>query len=247
MNSASAKADRVGRATPRAAKASQPSATTALRGSLIPTWRHSEDDGALILYVDGADAAEVHRWTDDKTGETAWWTATARGVECGIFSTLREAARGACDKLDVPFVLPPRDLLAEHGEEHAPPGAPDPAPVIAPAPANCESCRWWSNRFSSASQFKPVEGWGECRRYAPRGPVELARQAEGGSVTAVINAFAMTAGDDWCGEHIASAGEQPKAEDAQRLSPQGADATAEAKPEPGRPISASLTERRGAR
>jgi hypothetical protein len=46
-----------------------------------------------------------------------------------------------------------------------------------------------------------MEGVGECRKNAPRGPVALA-WTDGSDVknAAIISAFPMVPHDDWCGE-----------------------------------------------
>lgn len=69
--------------------------------------------------------------------------------------------------------------------------------------ATCETCRFFTMKMSKASAFSYSAGVGECRRHAPRGPVELER---GTNFSQVFNVMIMTAFppvpfDDWCGEH----------------------------------------------
>lgn len=67
----------------------------------------------------------------------------------------------------------------------------------------CDQCRFYSAQVSKVSALKYVEGVGECRRNAPRGPVAL---AWGGAVEpehqhrAVMSPFPFMPADDWCGE-----------------------------------------------
>lgn len=67
---------------------------------------------------------------------------------------------------------------------------------------SCAICRFWRSKLSSISAVTYKDGLGECRRYAPRGPVNLAWSQSGTDVThAVLLApFPITPFDDWCGE-----------------------------------------------
>jgi hypothetical protein len=52
----------------------------------------------------------------------------------------------------------------------------------------CEECRWWQAVMSNKSGVEVVIG-GECRRYAPRGPI-----------AGDYDAFTWTRPDAWCGD-----------------------------------------------
>lgn len=74
----------------------------------------------------------------------------------------------------------------------------------------CEACRYFAAKLSSLTAFKLREGVGECRRYAPRGPVTLgmnAGKADDGLRIAVVSGFAHVPADDWCGEFAPAAQE----------------------------------------
>ena len=68
---------------------------------------------------------------------------------------------------------------------------------------NCSECKFFSDKLSSISAIKWRDGVGECRRHAPTGPAVLGWQSSGDDPefkTAIINAFPVVPGDDWCGE-----------------------------------------------
>lgn len=96
-------------------------------------WRISEDDRALVLIADGVPAAEISRWSFEG-GATAWWSVTVRGTEGPIADSLRQACCYVFDALDVPPIMPPGELLEEHGESAEPPAAPAPTAVTAGQP-----------------------------------------------------------------------------------------------------------------
>lgn len=73
----------------------------------------------------------------------------------------------------------------------------------------CETCKWWNARLSQLSAFKFQSGVGECRKNAPRGPVQSV--LTGKQYRHIVNAFPPTVFDDWCGEHQPAA--QPPAEE----------------------------------
>lgn len=73
------------------------------------------------------------------------------------------------------------------------PPAPNPAPKL---DERCETCRFWLKR-RDATQYAP--SYGECRRYAPRGPLTI--QIEGYTI------WPETPLPGWCGEY------QPKEPD----------------------------------
>ena len=65
----------------------------------------------------------------------------------------------------------------------------------------CLGCKWWNKGFSEHAAFECPDGFGECRRNAPRGPWKYAEMRVGEApVTAIISAFPAVAEDDWCGE-----------------------------------------------
>jgi hypothetical protein len=63
----------------------------------------------------------------------------------------------------------------------------------------CGTCRWFASRLSERAAMSWGEGMGECRRYAPRGPVMVQANAKG-QVIQIASAFAPVPEDDWCGE-----------------------------------------------
>lgn len=65
----------------------------------------------------------------------------------------------------------------------------------------CETCRFWSEGFSKYSPITAPEGFGECRRRAPVGPMTYGSVSDEGTLTTILSAFCLTAEDDWCGEH----------------------------------------------
>lgn len=71
--------------------------------------------------------------------------------------------------------------------------------------AQCENCRYFTMKLSKHSNVRLPEGMGECRRHAPRGPVNLAWTQDAGDGNAplhaaIISAFAPVPVDDWCAE-----------------------------------------------
>lgn len=68
---------------------------------------------------------------------------------------------------------------------------------------NCGNCKWWAATLS-AHGLKMVEGFGECRRRAPVGPVNYGVKRGEIKETTIISAFPPVAVDDWCGEFEAS-------------------------------------------
>ena len=65
---------------------------------------------------------------------------------------------------------------------------------------SCETCRFWDDS-------RPVDGVGECRRYPPT------THFDADAVGVVTRTFALTAPDEWCGEHQPRGAEpeEPKA------------------------------------
>jgi hypothetical protein len=78
--------------------------------------------------------------------------------------------------------------------------------IAAEMSETCGNCKFFSATMSKRSALRPEEGIGECRRYAPRGPVALgwAHGKEGESHAAIMSAFPFVPDDDWCGEFIGS-------------------------------------------
>ena len=67
----------------------------------------------------------------------------------------------------------------------------------------CADCRFFCVTVSRVSALKYVDGIGECRRNAPRGPVVFAWGAAGepeDQHRAVMSPFPFMPADDWCGE-----------------------------------------------
>ena len=63
----------------------------------------------------------------------------------------------------------------------------------------CQDCRFWAAALSVYG-LKMVEGFGECRRRAPVGPVNYGISRGKVREVGIISAFPPTAKDDWCGE-----------------------------------------------
>lgn len=68
----------------------------------------------------------------------------------------------------------------------------------------CEDCRFYRHGVSSMSSVRYQEGFGECRKNAPRGPVQLAWSRAGSDDTHIVTLtpFPIVPHDDWCGEHV---------------------------------------------
>ena len=68
----------------------------------------------------------------------------------------------------------------------------------------CGVCKFYSATQSRQSALRPIEGVGECRRHAPRGPVALAWSTGTGGGgdfnSAVMSPFPFVPADDWCGD-----------------------------------------------
>jgi len=67
----------------------------------------------------------------------------------------------------------------------------------------CGSCRFFAAQISRISALRPIEGVGECRRNAPRGPLTIGWAGEGNPEhehRAIISSFPLVPDDDWCGE-----------------------------------------------
>jgi len=72
----------------------------------------------------------------------------------------------------------------------------------------CEGCAFYRAGVSSLSPVSYKSGLGECRRNAPRGPVQLAWSKGDDEVHRVtLSPFPLVPFDDWCGEHSATKGE----------------------------------------
>jgi len=77
---------------------------------------------------------------------------------------------------------------------------------------HCGECKFWSSALSIHG-LKMSDGFGECRRRAPVGPVHYGVMYSKTKKIAIVSAFAPTAVDDWCGEFVASdirTGGEPK-------------------------------------
>lgn len=67
----------------------------------------------------------------------------------------------------------------------------------------CVNCRYYRAGGSSISAMKYLDGVGECRRNAPRGPVQLAWSHGTEAMHVVtLTPFPPVPHDDWCGEHV---------------------------------------------
>ena len=69
---------------------------------------------------------------------------------------------------------------------------------------NCQTCRFFSATLSDASSLRYRDGIGECRRYAPRGPLTYAWGGQGEPEhqhVAVMSPFPFVPLDDWCGDY----------------------------------------------
>jgi hypothetical protein len=60
----------------------------------------------------------------------------------------------------------------------------------------CGECRWFAAVTSDLTGVKYGSSVGECRRYAPRGPIHFV----GIKNTLLTSLFAVVPPDDWCGE-----------------------------------------------
>lgn len=68
----------------------------------------------------------------------------------------------------------------------------------------CGTCRHFSREVSRVSSLKYVEGIGECRRNAPRGPMTFGWSHPGQDEPAhraIVSPFPFVPDDDWCGEY----------------------------------------------
>jgi hypothetical protein len=68
----------------------------------------------------------------------------------------------------------------------------------------CIACRYFRAGVSSISPVRYKEGLGECRRYAPRGPVHMTWSHGDGDKemhVASMTPFPIVPADDWCGDH----------------------------------------------
>lgn len=70
----------------------------------------------------------------------------------------------------------------------------------------CETCRYYRSGVSAISPVRCSNGMGECRRHAPREPVQLA-WSRGSEETHIVtlSPFPLVPADDWCGEHSSKA------------------------------------------
>ena len=67
----------------------------------------------------------------------------------------------------------------------------------------CGDCKYFSATLSPLSALRPVDGFGECRRNSPRGPIALGwmqKGSDGETHAAIVNAFPFVPEDDWCGD-----------------------------------------------
>jgi len=80
-------------------------------GARTGTWRIAADESVIELVVDGAVACTIAPWTDNKTGELAWWGATAGDRQIGLDERLVEVCRIAALDAGVSAPVPP-ELLA---------------------------------------------------------------------------------------------------------------------------------------
>lgn len=87
------------------------------------TWRVAADESVLELVVDGAVVCTIAPWTDNKTGELAWWGATAGERQIGLDVRLVEVCRIAALDAGVSAPVPP-ELLASLRESPDPGDAP---------------------------------------------------------------------------------------------------------------------------
>lgn len=70
--------------------------------------------------------------------------------------------------------------------------------------STCGTCSYFRAKTSRISGFKYIDGVGECRRRAPRGPLVIGWGHEGESEMAhraVMTPFPLVPDDDWCGEY----------------------------------------------
>lgn len=67
----------------------------------------------------------------------------------------------------------------------------------------CSACAYYRHGVSSISAVRYKDGIGECRRNAPRGPVQLA-WSRGDEETHIVTMtpFPLVPHDDWCGEFL---------------------------------------------
>lgn len=68
----------------------------------------------------------------------------------------------------------------------------------------CATCRYFTSKLSKHSSVRYPEGTGECRRNAPRGPVNLGwthgDPKDGAMHIAITSSFPSVPSDDWCGD-----------------------------------------------
>jgi hypothetical protein len=72
---------------------------------------------------------------------------------------------------------------------------------------SCSTCLHFCAQVSRISGLKYIEGVGECRRNAPRGPFVFGWGHQGESELAhraVVSPFPFVPDDDWCGEYSPS-------------------------------------------
>lgn len=83
------------------------------------SWRIAADESVIELVVEGAVVCTIAPWTDNKTGELAWWGATAGDRQIGLDVRLAEVCRIAALDAGVSAPVPP-ELLASLRESADP-------------------------------------------------------------------------------------------------------------------------------
>ena len=88
-------------------------------------WRIAADESVIELVVEGAVVCTIAPWTDNKTGELAWWGATAGDRQIGLDVRLVEVCRIAALDAGVSAPVPPELLVslkegADRGEAPRP-------------------------------------------------------------------------------------------------------------------------------
>ena len=64
----------------------------------------------------------------------------------------------------------------------------------------CKDCKYWAQGLSIDTAVTFNDGFGECRRHSPRGPITYCTQTGDVTQRVITSGFAPVAHDDWCGD-----------------------------------------------
>ena len=74
----------------------------------------------------------------------------------------------------------------------------------------CSACMFWAPPSDiDETHAKLPAGWGECRRYAPRG-MSVSMQTNAEKCVTVLYNFAPMPPTDWCGEFVRAPSHPPQ-------------------------------------